>query len=102
MDRINALKEIVAANPADTFARYGLAMALAAEDRNDDALAEYATLIGNSPEYVPAYQMSSQLLLKLGRTEAARERLDAGLAAAERTGNAHAAAELGAMRDDLR
>ena len=95
------LSEILAANPADSFARYGLAMAYAAEGRNDEALAEYAANITHNPDYVPAYQMSAQLLLKLGRAEEAKQRLDAGLAAAARTGNAHAASEMQAMRDDI-
>ncbi len=101
MDRLAQLQEIVTANPTDTFARYGLAMALAAAGRTDDSLAEYTTLIANSPDYVPAYQMSSQALLKLGRTDEARQRLTAGLAACERTGNPHAAGEMQAMLDEI-
>ena len=95
------LSEILAANPADSFARYGLAMAYAAEGSNDEALAEYTTATDKAPDYVPAYQMSAQLLLKLGRTEDAKSRLEAGLAAAARIGNAHAASEMQAMLDDL-
>ncbi len=101
MDKIAALTEILSQNPTDAFARYGLAMAYAAEARNDDALREYATITEHTPDYVPAYQMSAQLLLKLDRPEVARTRLEAGLAAAARTGNTHAASELQAMLDDL-
>ena len=54
-----------------------------------------------SPDYVPAYQMSAQTLAKLGRTDEALARLDAGIAAATRTGNQHALAEMEALRDDL-
>ena len=101
MDKIAALTDILAQNPTDPFARYGLAMALAAEGRNDDALREYATINQHTPDYVPAWQMSAQLLLKLDRAADARTRLEAGLEAAHRTGNTHAAAELQAMLDDL-
>ncbi|MDE1162952.1 MAG: tetratricopeptide repeat protein [Acidobacteriaceae bacterium] len=101
MDRIAALTEIVNMNPADSFARYGLAMALAAEGRNDEALAAYVATTEQNPDYVPAYQMSAQLLLKLGQTDEAKARVEAGLAAAARTGNAHAQSELGAMLDEL-
>lgn len=101
MDKIAMLSEILAANPADSFARYGLAMAYAAEGRNEEALAEYASTTDKAPDYVPAYQMSAQLLLKLGRAEEAKSRLEAGLAAAARTGNAHASSEMQAMLDDL-
>ena len=101
MDKIAALTSILDQNPADAFARYGLAMALATDGRNDDALAEYTTTLAHSPDYVPAYQMSAQLLLRLGQTDAARARLQDGLAACERTGNAHASSEMQAMLDDL-
>ena len=95
------LREILAANPADAFARYGLAMALAGEGKTDAALEEFSEIISRTPDYVPAYQMSAQLLVKLGQTEEAKARIAAGLQAAERTGNAHAASELNGMMDEL-
>jgi thioredoxin-like negative regulator of GroEL len=101
MDKIAALSEILAQNPADSFARYGLAMAYAAEGRTDEALREFKTTTDNDPDYVPAYQMSAQTLLKTGQNEAAKARLTAGLAACQRTGNTHAASEMQAMLDDL-
>jgi tetratricopeptide (TPR) repeat protein len=101
MDKIAMLTEILSHNPADAFARYGLAMAYAAEGRPDDALREFSTATEHNPDYVPAYQMSAQTLLKLGRTNDAKQRLAAGLAAAARTGNTHAASEMQAMLDDL-
>ena len=101
MDKIAMLSEILAQHPADAFARYGLAMAYAADGRNDDALREFSTTIQHNPDYVPAFQMSAQTLLKLGRTDEARQRLTDGLAAAARTGNTHAAGEMQAMLDDI-
>lgn len=101
MDKVAALSEILAQNPGDSFARYGLAMALASDGRNDDALREYAVTTDQNPDYVPAYQMSAQLLLKLGKSEEAKTRLEAGLAACARTGNTHAASEMGAMLEEL-
>lgn len=101
MDKIAGLTEILAQNPSDSFARYGLAMAYAADGRHDEALKEFATTIQNNPDYVPAYQMSAQTLLKLGHTDAAKARITEGLAACKRTGNTHAASEMQAMLDDL-
>ena len=102
MDRVALLSEILQQNPADPFARYGLAMALASAGQPDAALDEYARIVTDAPDYVPAYQMSAQLLLQLGRTDQARERLERGLTAAERTSNTHAASELSAMLQDVR
>ncbi len=99
--QIAALTQILQQNPTDTFARYGLALAHTSAGNPDQALAEFSTLLTQSPDYVPAYQMSAQTLLKLHRTAEARDRLTAGLAAASRTGNTHAASEMQAMLDDL-
>jgi tetratricopeptide (TPR) repeat protein len=101
MDKIAALNEILQLDPANAFARYGLAMELNGQGKPDEALTEFATLIGHNPDYVPAYQMSAQTLAKLGRTEEALERLHKGIAAANRTGNQHALAEMDAMREEL-
>ena len=101
MDKIGMLSEILQQNPKDAFARYGLAMAYAAEGKTDEALREFATTTEYNPDYVPAYQMSAQTLVKAGKFDEARVRLQAGLAACERTGNAHAASEMGALLDEL-
>jgi tetratricopeptide (TPR) repeat protein len=101
MDKIAMLTEILKQNPADSFARYGLAMAYAAEGKSAAALREFAETIARDPDYVPAYQMSAQELVKAGRLEEAKGRLQAGLAACERTGNSHAASEMSAIAEEL-
>jgi predicted Zn-dependent protease len=101
MDKLALLTEILTQNPADTFARYGLAMELISQNRIEEGLAEFDKLIAQSPDYVPAYQMSAQTLAKLNRTEEALARLHTGIAAANRTGNQHALAEMDALRDEL-
>jgi predicted Zn-dependent protease len=101
MDKIAALTEILTADPTNAFARYGLAMEHISQGNTDTALTEFTTLIHHSPDYVPAYQMSAQTLAKLGRTEEALDRLHHGIAAANRTNNQHALAEMEALRDDL-
>ncbi len=101
MDKIAMLTEILKQNPGDAFARYGLAMAYASAGDAEAALREFAETIERSPEYVPAYQMSAQELLKAGRLDEARARLQAGLVACERSGNAHAASEMQAMLDEM-
>ena len=101
MDKLAALQEILQADPGNAFARYGLAMEHIAQGNQEAALAEFDALIGHSPDYVPAYQISAQTLLALGRIEAARDRLDEGIAAALRSGNQHALAEMSAMREEV-
>jgi tetratricopeptide (TPR) repeat protein len=101
MDKLAALNEILQLDPANAFARYGLAMEHIARGNPEAAFAEFATCIEHNPDYVPAYQLSAQTLAKLGRTGEALERLEAGIAAATCTGNHHALAEMEALRDDL-
>jgi Tfp pilus assembly protein PilF len=101
MDKLAALNEILELDPTNAFARYGLAMEHIARGNPEAALTEFATCIGHNPDYVPAYQMSAQTLVKLSRTEAALTRLHEGVAAANRTGNQHALAEMEAMREEL-
>ena len=101
MDKIAALTDILAADPANAFARYGLAMEHATQGNADLALTEFTTLIQHNPDYVPAYQMSAQTLAKLGRTKDALARLHEGIAAADRTRNTHAASEMQALLEDL-
>jgi len=101
MDKIAALSEILQLDPANAFARYGLAMEHLSQGQPDAALAEFARTIEHNPDYVPAYQMSAQTLAKLSRSEEAVTLLHQGLAAAARTNNAHAAAEMQGLLDDL-
>ena len=101
MDKLAALNEILQLDPANAFARYGLAMEHLSQGHPDAALAEFATCIEHNPDYVPAYQMSAQTLVTLGRNDEALERLHQGIAAANCTGNQHALAEMEAMREEI-
>lgn len=102
MDRVSMLQEILAQNPNDSFARYGLAMEYANNGESETALTEFGRLLAANPEYTAAYQMSAQVLMKLGREEEARKLLKDGIACAIRTRNQHARSEMEAMVDDLR
>ena len=99
MDRIAALKELLAESPTDAFARYGLAMEYSKAGDTAAALAEFNTILQHNPGYVPAYQMAGQMLMSAGRTDEARKLLEGGIASARRSGNQHAASEMQGMLD---
>ncbi|HEY4379786.1 MAG TPA: tetratricopeptide repeat protein [Acidobacteriaceae bacterium] len=101
MDKLAALNEILQLDPANAFARYGLAMEHVSRGNAEVALTEFAACIAANPDYVPAYQMSAQTMVTLGRTQDALARLHEGIAAANRTHNQHALAEMEAMREEL-
>ena len=101
MDRIALLAEILAANPTDAFARYGLAMEYSDSGKIDEALQEFKTLLEKNPDYVPGYFMAAQTLEKIGRIDEAKRMLVDGITSARRTGNAHAQSEMTAMLESL-
>ncbi len=101
MDKIAALKEILALDPKNSFARYGIAMELVSRGETEAALDEYSTLLANDPDYTAGYFMSAQTLSAAGRTAEAIERLKTGIACAARAGNSHAVSEMQAMLDEL-
>jgi predicted Zn-dependent protease len=101
MDRIAVLTEILAQNPADAFARYGLAMEYSNAGDVGRALEEFTKLLSNHPDYTAGYFMAAQTLAKAARGEEAKRMLSDGIASAKRTGNAHAQSEMEAMLAEL-
>jgi predicted Zn-dependent protease len=101
MDKIAALRDILAADPINSFARYGVAMELASRGETDASLQEFDTLLRNDPNYTAGYFMAAQTLAAHQRTTQAIERLKEGIASAYRTGNRHALSEMQAMLDEL-
>ena len=101
MDRIAALTEILAQNPTDAFARYGLAMEYANQGKFERALEEFSTLLKNSPDYTAGYFMAAQTLVKAERAGEAKAMLVDGIASARRTGNMHALSEMEGMLAEL-
>jgi predicted Zn-dependent protease len=101
MDKIAMLREILAQQPGDAFARYGLAMAYASEGEATTALAEFDRLLVEHPDYTAGYFMAAQTLVKAERPAEAQSRLRQGIASAQRTGNQHALNEMQQLLDEL-
>jgi predicted Zn-dependent protease len=101
MDRIVMLTEILTANPADSFARYGLAMEYAKSGQIEPALQEFKTLIEKNPDYTPGYFMAAQTLATASRVDEAKRWLVDGISSAVRTGNTHAQSEMTSMLEEL-
>jgi tetratricopeptide (TPR) repeat protein len=99
--RVATLKEILEANPNDTFARYALGMEYSGAGETDAALAEFQCLLAAHPDYTNAYFMSAQALARAGRSDEAKAMLQQGIECARRTRNQHALSEMEAMLDEL-
>jgi tetratricopeptide (TPR) repeat protein len=101
MDRIAMLTEILAENPNDAFARYGLAMELSNQGKIEPAMEEFGKLLATHPDYTAGYFMAAQTLAKADRVDEARKMLGDGILSAKRTGNGHAQSEMEGMLADL-
>lgn len=101
MDKVASLKEILEQDAKNAFARYGLAMEYAGRGETDAALAEFARLLEDHPDYTAGYFMAAQTLEKAGLAAEAKQKLVDGMASARRTGNQHAAREMQAMLDEM-
>jgi predicted Zn-dependent protease len=101
MDRIALLNEVLSQNPADAFARFGLAMEYSNSGEVERALEEFGRLLATHPDYTAGYFMAAQTLAKAERTDEARKMLVDGIASAKKTGNRHAQAEMEGMLAEL-
>jgi Tfp pilus assembly protein PilF len=101
MDRLQALKDILAQDPSNAFARYGLAMEFSHRGETDNAMVEFKTLIQTNPDYTAGYFMAAQTLSRAGRNDEAKQLLRDGIATAQRTGDGHAESEMQGMLNEL-
>lgn len=101
MDRIAMLSEILAQDPNNAFARYGLAMEYSNSGNTEQALEEFKKLLSTNPDYAAGYFMAAQTLMKSERRDEAREMLENGIIAAQRKGDSHAASEMQGMLEEI-
>jgi len=99
--RVATLKEILAANPNDAFARYALGLEYSNAGDTDAALAEFRQLVAAHPDYTNGYFMAAQTLARAERKDEATAMLQQGIESARRTRNQHAASEMEAMLEEL-
>lgn len=100
-ERLELLRKILAQDPKNTLARYGLAMEYGKSGCLEDAVTEYRELIAHNPDYAYAYFQGGQALERLGRIEEARAMYQQGVEAASRIGDQHARSEIQAALDLL-
>jgi Tfp pilus assembly protein PilF len=93
-NRLDILKQMVEQDPANTFARYGLAMEYAKSQEFAAAIAEFRGLLSQDANYAAAYYHGGQALEKVGQIEQARELYEKGIEVTTRKGDAHTRSEL--------
>ena len=101
MSRREQIESMLAENPADVFLRYALAMELDGEGENERSLRLFQELITENKPYVPAFFMSAQQLVRLGRINEARAVLRSGIDQARTQNDLHAAGEMSEFLSSL-
>jgi len=91
--RIAQLEAMLAETPDDAELRYFVAMEHLSGGDDDTALRYFQELIVKAPDYVPTYVQAGQLYNRLNREADAKATYQAGIAAARRKGDMHAAGE---------
>lgn len=92
--RLEILQGMLAQDPANTLARYGLAMELANQGQHANAIQQFEELIQNKPDYCAAYFHGGQTLEKAGELEQAAAMYRRGIEAAQQAGDTHTRLEL--------
>ncbi len=101
MSRLEKLKQMLQETPQDSFLRYALALELVKAGESTSGLEALDSLIADDPDYVAAYFQKAQVLAEDEQTFLAREACQAGIVAAKRVGDAHAAGEMTAFLETL-
>jgi tetratricopeptide (TPR) repeat protein len=92
---------MLAVEPHDAFTQYAVAMELARLGRSADAVDRFKRVIQDHPDYAAAYFMCGRTLEQMDSSAQAADMYRAGIAAARRTGDEHAAGEMTAALDAL-
>jgi len=85
---------MVAQDPKNAFARYGLAMEYANGGEFRQAVAEFRALLEQDQSYGAAYYHGGQALEKLGEVEQARAMYEKGIEVTTRKGDSHTRSEI--------
>ena len=92
--RRQRIETMLAEDPGDVFLRYSLALAMDSDGEWEPCLEILEDLARCSPAYVPAFQMSGQILVAHGKIDDARRSLREGIEQARGQGLDRAAAEM--------
>lgn len=97
--RLEKLQNSLAANPADAFTRYLVALEFVKLNQPGEALSHFQQLYSEHAAYVPTYYQYAQLLESLDLRAEAIAVYREGVRVARQAGDTHAASELQAALD---
>lgn len=101
MSRLDAFRAMVAANPDNALARFGLATEALKAGEHEEAVEQLRVYLARHEDEGNAYGRLAEALLALDRTDEAREALRTGIETAHRHGHPGMAAEFEERLADL-
>ncbi|RYY84760.1 MAG: tetratricopeptide repeat protein [Chitinophagaceae bacterium] len=101
MDRIARIKELLLAQPDDSFLLHALALEYIKMDDDAAARGLFERLLGRDPGYVGSYYHLAKLLERQGEEEAAIAVYEEGMRRAKAAGDNHAFSELRSAYEEL-
>lgn len=101
MSRIDALKKMLAADPSNPMAHYGLANEYWKNAEYGAVVEHLTAYLEKSDDQGAGYRLLGQAYKNLGNLESARKAFQDGQRAAERHGHPTMAAEIGDLIADL-
>lgn len=91
--RLEAFRQMLAADPDNTLVRFGIANELIKAERYDEAVGALDDYLARADDQGAAYGMLARAYEKLGRRDDARGAYERGIAAAEAHGHGRTMAE---------
>lgn len=101
MNRIEKLKELLLASPADAFLQHALALEYIKLGQDAEARQVFEALLEREPAYVGSYYHLAKLLERTGEQALAIEWYEKGMEAAKQAGDKHAFGELKSAYEEL-
>jgi len=99
--RIEPLKKVLAIDPNDEVAWFGLGKAYMEDASFEEAVKALEGCIKVKPTYSAAYYALAQSLHKLGRTDQCRQVCDQGIVVSTKNGDAMVTKNLGLLKQSL-
>lgn len=101
MERVTRIKELLKANPADSFLQHALALEYMKTGDLPAARQLFENILAIDPMYTGSYYHLAKLLEGMGDTALAAAWYEKGMAACKTAGDHHTYAELKAAHDNL-
>ena len=101
MDRIEKLKELLKANPSDSFLQHALALENIKLGNDEEGRKLFEAILDREPGYVGTYYHLAKLLERTGATDEAIKIYEKGMEEAKKAGENHAYGELRGAYEEL-